>query len=274
MIMSRTLTLVRHGESESNAAKRAAEKGKPFPQESQLMGVHTSERRLTDRGMEQAKQAGEWVRGFLAEQKGITVRGYVSPYVRAAETAGLMRLSIDWRIDPRLSERNWGDVDQMTQAERMRLFRRELDLRRQFALFWAPPGAGSESLMDVFLRLRDLDTTLEKRCSGMNVVLVCHGETMYAERFLREYWLPRDLRAAMESKDKRFDIHNCRIIQYSRFDAEGKEFPYYVRLRFIDPRDPMDPKRNADWMPIVRPVFSDDQLLEYASLHPRFLQAS
>lgn len=274
MTMPRTLTLIRHGESESNLAKRAAERGEPFPpeQEKQLMNVHTSERRLTPKGVKQAQQAGVWMRKFLASEAGVPVRGYVSPYVRAAETASLMNLGIQWRIDSRICERNWGKLDQMTHDERMKMFKKELGRREEFALFWKPPGG--DSLMNVFLMLRDLDLTLEKKCSNMNVVMVCHGETMLSGRFLREYWLPRDLRNAMQSNDQHFKTMNCRIIQYTRDDEQGNTRDFYVRVRFVDPRDPTNPDTNHDWMPVERRLWSDDDLLEYVNLHPRFLQTS
>src|SRR5262245_61500602 len=124
-MMPRTLTLVRHGESESNAARRFAEKGSPHPNEAALMQTHTSRRRLTPRGVQQATRAGEWLRkhfdsvGCLRDGSAPNgVVGFASPYIRAMETAGHMRLPISWRVDARLAERNWGDMDQLTYEER------------------------------------------------------------------------------------------------------------------------------------------------------------
>jgi broad specificity phosphatase PhoE len=124
--MPRTLTLGRHGESESNAAKRAAEKGIRHPRELELMRVHTSQRRLTPRGVQQAQRAGEWLRMHFSQEAArrleplySTVRGYFSPYARAMETAGYLGLPIEWRPDARLCERNWGDLDQLTYEERI-----------------------------------------------------------------------------------------------------------------------------------------------------------
>jgi len=267
-----TLTLVRHGESESNAAKRAAEKGKPHPNEAALMDVHTSERRLTPRGVEQAKQAGRWLRQYFAGTERHAIRGYVSPYARAAETAGLLGLNLSWYVDSRLCERNWGHLDQMTHEARMEFFREDLARREKFALFWAPPGG--ESMKQVFLLLRDWEGTLHRECTNMHVLAVCHGETMWAERYLREYWVPRDLSRAMQSNDRRFKILNCRIIQYSREDQNGVLQPRFARVRFIDPRDPENAETNHDWLPVQRKLFSSNDLLEYASSFDRFLEAS
>ena len=257
--MPRTLTLVRHGESESNAAKRAAERGKPFAAEAKLMGVHTSERRLTPKGVEQAQQAGAWLRENWL-QFPYEKRCYVSPYVRAAETAGFTGLNQEWRVDNRLCERNWGSLDQMTHEERMRVFKEQLARRKKHAFFWRP--ADGETLQDVFNRIRDLIGTLHRECERMHVLAVCHGETMLAWRTVLEYWLPQDLRNDMSSKDKRFDILNCRIIQYSRQDENNELHLHekFVRVRFVDPTDPENPTTNHDWMPVKRRLWSEADL--------------
>ncbi len=266
-----TLTLVRHGESESNAAKHSATQGKAVPREAELMGVHTSERRLTLRGVEQAQQTGRWLREHwlsLLEEK----RGYVSPYVRASETAGYHALGLEWRMDSRLCERNWGELDQMTHEQRLARFEKTLVFRKEHALFWTP--SGGESLMGVFLRLRDITATLHRECSQMLVLVVSHGETMYAWRYLNEYWIPQDLRESMSSTDKRFDIFNCRIIQYSRLDQDDTLQKKFVKVRFVNPMKPDDPATNHDWMPVKRKLWSDTDLLGYTTSHKRFLEAS
>src|SRR4051812_24686608 len=90
-IMPKTLTLVRHGESESNAAKRMADELGASPAgEAELMAVHTSQRRLTARGVKQAQAAGAWLRAHFMElakcervEPFSNVAGYFSPYARA-----------------------------------------------------------------------------------------------------------------------------------------------------------------------------------------------
>jgi broad specificity phosphatase PhoE len=278
MTMPRTLTLVRHGESESNLAKRHAERGTPFANEAKLMEVHTSDRRLTPKGVAQAIAAGEWFKEWMPNQSTIkNLRCYVSPYVRAMETAGHMSLNdkwntLRWRVDNRLCERNWGNFDQTTHEDRMKFFKAELDNREKFALFWAPPGG--ESLMQVFLRLRDFVGTLHRECEDMHVLVVSHGETMWAWRTLLEYWLPSDLREAMNSNDRQKKILNCRIIQYSRVDKEGLKSDRYDWVRFVNPRKPSDPETNLDWSPVGRRMYSDADLLTYAREREIFLETA
>jgi broad specificity phosphatase PhoE len=274
MTMPLTLTLIRHGESESNVAKSALEKGVEIPREKELMKVHTSERRLTPLGIQQSQKAGVWVDSWL-DTEGITrepavVRCYVSPYVRAAETAGFMKLDVKWRIDNRLCERNWGELDQMTHKERRRLFKEKLLLRKEHAFFWRP--SDGETLQDVFLRIRDLIGTLHRECTDMHVIVVSHGETMWAWRTILEYWLPKDLSAAMSSDDERMDMMNCRVVQYSRFDGTGVPRPHFARVRFVNPMKPNDPATNHDWIPVKRRLWGSEDLLKYAGTHERFLE--
>jgi len=168
MTMPLTLTLVRHGESESNVAKRSFDKKLAIAGEKELMAVHTSQRRLTEKGVAQAKRAGEWLKTWLSTVSEAPMRCYVSPYVRAIETAGHLGLGQKWRRDMRLCERNWGEFDQMPYEERMKRFGHEIHLRKEHAFFWRP--ADGETLQDVFLRVCDLITTLHRECEKMHDV--------------------------------------------------------------------------------------------------------
>lgn len=289
MPMSRTLTLVRHGESESNAAKRGAEKGEPHPREGDLMKTHTSRRRLTERGVKQAKRAGEWLRSHfmqeaarLGEQPYEKTRGYFSPYVRAMETAGNLALPIQWWPDARLTERNWGDLDQLTYEERTAKYG-STDQREYHGIFW--PAGNGESLQALSTRMWQHFDKLKRYNEGHDVVEVSHGETILTQRFMLERWLPEDVVEMMLSTDSRLakevlgketdwqnKIINCRIIQYTREREDGTWDTKYCRVRLVAPSDPSNPKMNLDWKPIVRRKFTSDELLMYAERFPHFLQ--
>jgi len=152
----------------------------------------------------------------------------------------------------------------------MEQFKVEMARRKDFAFFWRPYDG--ETLQDVFLRLRDFldtihrDANIEKK----HVVVVCHGETMWAWRVILEYWMPWDLRYGMNAHNLQTKIHNCRIIQYSR-NASGQLADHFTQVRFVSPKDPMDPAKNRDWQPIVRPVWNDTKLLAHVEQFPRFI---
>ncbi len=272
-MMPRSLTLERHGESEGNLVRTLFEKGIPHPNEKELMNVHTSHRRLTPKGVQQAKAAGvwlrdNWVKPILAE--GRDMRLYVSPYVRAMETAGHNGFGTDWRLDNRIMERDWGQLDSLTYEERLQKYVDLTGESEDDAFFWRPPGG--EALYNVFLRLRDMCTTLHRECEDAHVLMVCHGETMWAWRALLEYWTPQRLALEMKRKSDKTRHLNCRLVQYSRFTQDGSDAGKLCRVRFVDPSDPNNPERNQDWTSFERPQYSHEQLLKLSESYLRFLE--
>lgn len=272
-MMPRSLTLVRHGESEGNIVRTLYEQGNPHPNEHAVMSVHTSSRRLTPKGEEQAKAAGIWLRTHWLtplEADEEETRLYVSPYVRAEETAGHFGFGEQWYYDNRIVERNWGDLDLLTYEERMKRFSDVTDNRDDDVFYWAPPGG--EALQNVFQRLRDMTTTLHRECADKHVLMVCHGETMWGWRTLLEYWTSHDLAEAMRVRDNRTRHINCRVVQYSRFDAEGLDQRKLCRVRFVNPSLPNEAEWNQDWIPIARRTYSHEALLAHAQSFPRHLE--
>jgi len=273
MTMPISLVLVRHGESESNFAKSRFEAGEPCPGEEGLMQVHTSERRLTPLGIAQAKACGEWLRAnWYNPSESAPYRFYVSPYVRAIETAGNIGIGDEWQVDARLMERNWGSFDQMPYADRLKLFQEQLVRRKDHAFFWRPTEG--ETLQDVFIRLRDMTGSLHRDCSNRKVCVVSHGETMWVWSTVLERLLPMDLREQMLSHDNRIRILNCRIIEYTRVCADRSLSPRLARVRFVNPADPDDPETNSGWREIERKKWSHEDLMAFAQTFPTFLSAT
>jgi NAD+ kinase len=98
---------------------------------------HSSLWRLTDRGREQAKCAGDWLKANVGAPP--IYRFYVSEYIRAMETAGLMDMPFaKWFVEVQLRERDWGTFDIMSQKERVVRFSEETRRRDRDSLFYAP----------------------------------------------------------------------------------------------------------------------------------------
>lgn len=270
MTMPVSLVLERHGESESNKAKSLYEAGTDFADEGDLMHIHTSERRLTPLGVRQAQKAGLWLRAnWYDAERPDDYRFYVSPYVRAMETGGHSGLGDDWKVDARLMERNWGSFDLMPYHERAALFAEELRLRKDHAFFWRPTNG--ETLQDVFMRTRDITASLHRDCSDKKVLIVSHGETIWVWRTVLERLMPMQLREMMLSNDDRIWIHNCRLIEYTREREDGTLASRFVRMRFVNPENPDDPKTNLGWHEIPRPKWSHQDLIEFARKFPTFI---
>lgn len=267
-----TITSIRHGESESNVVKNAFERSKEVRRGKDVMSVHTSFRRLTPKGREQAEAARCWLHTWM-KNEGLTegdFRFYVSPYVRAIETAGLLGIGNTWRKDSRNMERNWGTLDFMTYEEREKQYGKDvLSGREKFPFYWRP--VDGETMQELLTRRYLMLKTYRRECSGRHCLQVSHGEVMLMDRYLLEYWMPEDLLAYMTHHESNVHIHNCRIIQYSRRTADGTIAEKIARVRFINPMDPNDPETNLDWQPIKRPLYTHTQLLAEAEQHPRFL---
>ena len=288
-VMPRTLTLVRHGESESNAAKRSAEKGKVHPREAELMMVHTSQRRLTQRGVKQARRAGAWLRAYFEEVAAIegmkpfgNVRGYITPYARGMETGGHTGLPIVWLPDARLSERNWGELDQLPFEQRVMKYGEAMKFREKHGMFW--PAANGETLQALSTRIWQHFYKLRNEHSDHHVVEVSHGETILTQRFMLERWLPEDVVHMMLATDTKLSkkvlgvecdwqnkLINCRIVQYTRQREDGTWASSYQRVRLIAPSALGDSKMNLDWHPIVRRKFTSEELCSYVEQFPHFL---
>ena len=199
---------------------------------------------------------------------------FMSPYVRTMETALELGLSVQWRPDARLCERNWGTVDNLTYDEHMKLFKELLARRESDALFWTPRDG--ESILQVVMRLRQFSDMLVRQCGQSHVYISTHGEVIWGLRSLYEYWMPDELadRMASEDKEPQNKIFNCRVIQYSRqIHNDSPELDDHIcRVRMINTQKPDDPKSNLDWQPVRRREFDPEQLRAYVDRFKHFLR--
>jgi len=136
-----TLLLVRHGETDWNAAGR-------------LQG-HT-DRPLNDYGRQQARELADRLAGDDIEAV------YASDLARARETAEILgaRLGLEVVIDPDLREKNWGNWEGLTSDERAAI---------------AFEGESTEAHRERVLRA--VDRIVEAHPDG-RVVVVTHGGSL------------------------------------------------------------------------------------------------
>lgn len=259
MTLPINLLLVRHGQSEGNEAKRKSEKGdnSTFTPEFRLR--HSASLRLTEHGRKQAECAGKWLREFLSSQSWGIDKYYTSGYLRAQETAGLLRLpGVRWRIEPYLSERDWGEMDQIPEQERNEKFSEALKKRRKEPFFWRPPNG--ESFLDLCGRVDRILDTLHRECNTENVIIVCHGEVMRAFQIRIERTSQEEFKRSILSHESADRIHNCQITRYSRINPEtGELAPYPTWVQWIRPTD--TPVTISPWRTIQRHTFTNEELL-------------
>lgn len=259
MTLPLNLVLVRHGQSEGNAAKRLSEGGDHTAYSPEFRMRHTSGFRLTAQGRSQARRAGTWMRLNGLDSFD---RFMVSSYVRAKETAGLLDLpQADWMLDSYLTERNWGDVDNLPEDERNARFGEALAKQISAPFFWRPPNG--ESFHDLCLRVDRVLDTLHRECSNQNVVLVCHGEVMRAFQVRLERLTPEQFKQRVLSDEYWERIHNCQITHYTRVEpSSGRVSAHADWVRIIRPTE--GPARVSEWRTIERRRYSNEELLELA----------
>jgi len=271
MTMPINLVLVRHGESEGNVANRRSRKGDHGAFTAEFLRRHSSLWRLTTRGIEQAQAAGEWLRANLSRGDGRPLfdRHYVSEYVRALETAGHLALpGAVWFRTAYLRERDWGQLDVLSDIERRERFADELARRDRDGFFWAPPGG--ESMANLCLRTDRVLHTLHRECSDQDVNIVCHGEVMWSLRVQLERMTQPRYRELDGSSDAKDHIHNSSIIQYTRRHPESGVLT--TRYEWMRSVCPWDPKRSRnEWEPIIRPRHTSGELLAEVEAIPRLV---
>lgn len=248
------LFVIRHGESIGNLAKRMTEHGDDSLI-SQLHNTHTAHWPLTQKGAEQARKTGVFLARFLEEKQLHVDRMYTSSFARAMETAGYLALpNARWRVDDRITERDWGGLDKLTEDERRQRFSEVLHMREVEPFFWSPPDG--ESFNSLVLRVRDFITSVA-RIEAENVIVVCHGEVMKAIRIIFMHLKPWEYAEMEFSKESLQRVHNCQIDHYSR--RNPKNFQLSGRL---------------EWFQAYRPAEDQGVVIPWKNLPQKLLKSN
>ncbi|MEO5773760.1 MAG: histidine phosphatase family protein [Sphingomicrobium sp.] len=205
------LWLVRHGQSQGNVARDAADQaGLPTID----IDVRDVDVPLSELGHRQAEAAGRWFAALPPDERPELILS--SPYVRARQTAeaickagGLSGGPAKSTIDERLREREFGIFDRLTSVGIRSQFPEEAEHRKRLGKFYhrAP---GGESWADVILRLRSMLNTINLHYSDRRVLVVCHQVVVLCMRYILE-----ELdEAQILSIDKQAEVLNCGICAY------------------------------------------------------------
>lgn len=271
MVMPRNLFLVRHGQSEANVMQRASKAGDPSLYTEETMTVPDRSWRLTELGVQQAKVAGAWI----AEQNIEFDRAIVSTYTRTRETAANLGLDVRWEENRVIRERSWGEIGSMSKQDFARKYSQNAAYRENDPLYWAPPAG--ESIANVAEnRVRNILSTLHRENARDNVLMVTHGEFMWATRLVLERWSDEEF--LRRDADKAQMIHNCTVLQYSSTDPNTRnsvrEKLNWVRRCWPVQVDGEWTMFVGDWEEFNRKYFTDNDLLERAEANRHFLQDS
>lgn len=214
------LVLVRHAESARNVAKGANRFFADDEQRKPVHGIPDFEAPLTERGREQARRTGRGLR----EAHGRFDYVYHSGYARTRQTAeGILeayseaeREAIKVRQHIFLRERDTGYTYDMTAAEAEAAFPWLQDYWDTFGSVFARPPGG-ESLADVIQRVYLFLNMLFRDRSGQRILVVTHGGTIRAFRFLLERWTYEE--AARKFREGA--VSNCAATTY-QYDAAAQ----------------------------------------------------
>ncbi len=258
------LIFIRHGESEANIVQRQG-----YDPGSDLAGKHDGYVRLTPAGVKQAQSAGAWLK---SQKLSKFSHYYVSPFARARETAGYLGLNGDWRIDDRLREQNWGTFNLLSWDKIQNIDPASRSLHEQFHWYWQPRD-GESLASEVRGRFESWFSSVQRQATAEKVIAATHGGYMNAARFVLERITPEKWKEDFDNGDHR--IFNSHILHYTRLNPKtGERAPYLKWRRAICPWDESLSWDNGNWIEIEPQTYSDQELLEFASLHPHLLEAS
>lgn len=251
------LVFVRHGESEGNVAVKAAENGDNSHFTNDFRKRHSSSWDLTPTGVEQAKTTGNWIRRNI---NGGRFDGYfASTYLRAKRTAGFLDLpKAKWSLRDYIREHDWGNLDVMTDEERIAKFPEVMEKREINPYYFAAPGG--ESLADVLVRARvGILATLYRRFPNKRAIVVTHGNMMWPIRIIMEGLLPEEYLKLKNAKNPRDKINNCQTFQYSRINPQtGEITEKFDWMRSICPWK-LEETKDA-WRPIKHKKYTNQEL--------------
>jgi len=218
------ILLVRHGESLGNVD----------PKIHAVTAHHAVP--LSDRGHDQAREAGRVIARFYQEQLGEErphIRLWLSPYRRTRETAdGLLETAGKWVTDRvehiMLCEQQFGLFDGVAEADMPAKFPSEFgyyDMLCRFGgKFWARMPQG-ESRFDVAKRVHQAFGTFHRDATDHGIhdlVVICHGVTLRAFVMMWCHLSPEWFEAEPNPA-------NCAVRPIDAGDDKGYLFPGFPR---------------------------------------------
>ncbi|MCL2451956.1 histidine phosphatase family protein [Candidatus Saccharibacteria bacterium] len=250
------LIFVRHGESATNELYDKVRAGELPDGDVNSLGVtHDSEILLTEKGAEEARAIGEWLK-----QNALSPfdRYYCSPFYRTRQTAALLGLGGQWRLDDRLREQDWAEFAIVMKDEnRARLFPSSFERFSKNPWYWAPPSGESKS-GQVRTRLESWFATLAREVPDGTVIAVTHVGVMATVNFLLE-------RMNFDDGINIYDsLPSGAILWYSRRNPTTGEISESISWRrMICPWDENLSWNNGEWieLKLAEKVLSDEQLL-------------
>jgi len=263
----REIVIVRAGESEGSLAYRKSELGDLSLYAGEFQMRHSWMWRLTDRGRQQVDAAAEWLQENVDTHFD---RMYCSEFVRAMETSARLKIpNARWISEILLRDRDWGQMEGLSFAERTARFNDELKRMERDHYLFSPPGG--ESLAEMSVRVDRILSAMHSSLPEKRVLVVTHTDVMWAVRQqVERLSLPRfrDLRHSSRPQDQ---FHGGQILIYTRVNPEsGKLAPAFQWMKSICPWNPELSK--SGWQRIQSSVYDNQMLRAACEQFPRIIR--
>lgn len=263
------LILVRHGESEGNLIVHNTRDDDDSLYQDYMMNAHTVSWRLSKTGVEQARQAGKWLKEntFMKDASPwnddpIYREFYVSDYVRAIETAHELNLeNPKWQITPEVRERMYGNIDFLFKKPDFdKIFYRNIEQREASWFHWIPENG--EAIATVCERAANFVHRVLENSVAKDVIIVAHGEFIWALRMVFGEITPYDYEELHATKP----IYNCQITEFSHIGSEGR----YSKVRHYVPSAP--DYHDWEYKKIEKKYYTNNGLSEIIKRYPRLIK--
>lgn len=231
--------LLRHMEADNNAAERNHAGGQPDAYDL-VTKKPSSLHDLTERGVEQAKITGDWLK-----ENNLTFTRYItSDYLRAIHTAQLLDVfGARWEVETRICEKDGGILNAMKPDEAA-AFLDESKQQRHIRDNYRYRVERGESFQDLHTRIWPFFHTLTD-----HPLVLCHGHVIrVVDRVGMRGQCAWDFGSF---KDTRGDLPNGVLIEYRR-NKKG----WWDRRLSVPCRD----GKMGAWEPIERPRYSNADL--------------
>lgn len=265
MGMPNHIIFIRHGESEANVVQKRDKRGEDVatPENLAVRKRADYKHRLSQKGIAQAVQARTWIAQHI-RAIGEFDSYFASSFFRARETAAIISANepaVQWEIDDRLAERNWGAHGPLTIAERKESYEvtdQLMDKDPFHAAF-----EGGESIWSVKNeRIRNLLNTWAREQDGKTMLVVTHGDLIRAARVGFERILPEEFEAI--ENDPVYKVKNCQLLEYTRINPFTGQDEGKIRWRRItNPTAPETSPDGGNWVELRgKPKMSANEILQ------------
>jgi broad specificity phosphatase PhoE len=268
-MLPQRLILVRHGESEGNLIVHKTRDDDDSLYDPKMKDAHTVSWRLSKTGVEQAQQAGEWIKEntFMKDacpwnEDLVFKRFYVSDYIRAIETAYELNLqNPHWQVTSEVRERMYGDIDFLYKKKEFDSeFEKNLKQREATNYHWLPENG--EAIATVRERASNFAHRILDSSFNSDALIVTHGEFIWAMRIAFDEITPLEYETLHTEKP----IYNCQVTEFSHLIGDQG----YSKVRHYVPSAP--DYHNWEYQDInFDRVYSNHGLSEIIKSYPRLI---